>query len=754
MGNNKKTSHGNTYTFPAIVGAFLLICLTMGALCFQYYYRLQYTVKAESGEYLEEISKHMSINVSKNISDNFSVLGTVSTLLKSSGVTSYAELLPIVKEQQTYWNYQSILLIDKSGVAYDSNGNTVMLSADEYIQDAIVGRKHSMSAAQVVNGKECIVFAIPIDDIVIGDTTICALAASYDLATFDSILSITAFEGKGYAHIVRNDGAVVVRSTSPSSSIMGYNVLNSMANATFNGEKNFDDLKLDIASSQNGQVEFTFNGSHEYMAYTPIEGHEWYLFTFVPVSVVNAKSELFIKITLLISAVITFIFALLMAFLMTLSNRHKHKLEKMVYVDPVTCGHTIRRFYELMQVALDAPHAPQYALVYTNIAKFKVLNDQFGRNACDMTLKIFDRGISSVLRGKECIGRIYADNFCILLEYKDEASFIERLSSLHSACDMYETNSGAAPLPLMIELGVYIIGKEPISLPSMTDRAKLSLKNNMTELFGNMRYAIYDEQMSRKLLREKQIEDMMEHALIEREFQVYLQPKYHTQSEQISGAEALVRWLSPIDGMIYPDEFISVFEKNGFITKLDMWVFEEVCKTIRSWIDRGITPVCISVNCSRNHLKSPDFISNYKNIFSRYDIPAKFIEIELTENIVFEDMDCLSNVISEIHEAGFICSMDDFGSGYSSLNLIQDIMVDVLKIDKIFFAKTSSSPERSESIIGTVVSMARSLSMETVAEGVEKRAQVDMLKRLGCDYIQGYYFAKPMPIEDFEKLAF
>ncbi|MEG2842024.1 MAG: EAL domain-containing protein [Ruthenibacterium sp.] len=197
-----------------------------------------------------------------------------------------------------------------------------------------------------------------------------------------------------------------------------------------------------------------------------------------------------------------------------------------------------------------------------------------------------------------------------------------------------------------------------------------------------------------------------------------------------------------------------LFEKNGFIIKLDLWVLEQVCTMLRTWIDAGRTPLRISVNCSRIHLKTPGFLKEYRLILERYSIPPDLIEIELTENVVFEDVVHLTQTIAEIHALGLYCSMDDFGSGYSSLNLIRDIPVDVLKLDKVFFHSGANNLTRTESVVGSIIAMARALSMETVAEGVEDRTQVEMLQRLGCDLIQGYYYAKPMPISDFETLAF
>lgn len=733
---------------------FLLISILMGVLCFQYYKRVQSTVSAEASEYMREISKQISTNVSKTINSNFSVLGTIGTVLENSKVTSYAQFQPVVREQQFFWNYQKIILIDENGIAHDENGKTVVLSSDVYLQDAVAGRKNSMSTSQVVNGQECIVFAIPLDDIVIEGTKMLALAATYELTTFDKILSMSAFDGKGYAHIVRNDGTVVIRSSSENALQTGYNILNSISDAKIKGTTTIDDIKFDILNGESGQTEFTMNGIREYMTYMPLETQEWNLLTFVPASVVNKKSTLLLKITLLLCGFVTIAFSLLIAFLSLSFYRHKSKLEQIAYIDPITRGNTIQRFYELAQTTLHSSSKNQYALIYTNIEKFKVLNEQFGKNACDEVLRGIAHGIASDLNSNESIGRLFADNFCILVEYTDEASMVTRFDTWHKACSKHIEGNDFTWLPLILEFGIFIIDNKSMPFPHMIDRAKLALSETTAKLHGKLRYAIYDEKIRRQLFREKHLEDRMEDALKNREFQIYLQPKYHTQSGEIRGAEALIRWVTAAEGMIYPDDFIPLFEKNGFIIQIDLWVFEEVCKTIRGWLDAGCEPVKVSINCSRMHLKTANFLERYCSIADQYKIPPHLVEIELTENTVFEDVEHLSKIINEIHHAGFGCSMDDFGSGYSSLNLIQDIPVDTLKIDKIFFRSNTKNLQRTESVIGSILSMSKALSMETVAEGVEEQQQVDMLKRLNCDYIQGYFFSKPIPIVEFEQLTF
>lgn len=748
----KKISPKDRKTYQVTIAAFLLICILMGLACFQYYRRLQDTVKQEGGGYMQEIATQMGTNVNKTIDENFSVLRTVSTVIKNLKITSYSQLQEVVQEQQSLWDYRKLIFIDENGIAHDESGKIVALANDTYLQDAIVGRLPSMSASQIIEGSECIVFAIPVDDMQIGDNNILAMASSYDLNTFDTILELTAFDGKGYAHIIRRDGTVVVRSSSPNALETGYNILTSLSQAQLWDSRTIEDVKAEIANGKHGQLEFTLGSAREYMTYTPLKNLQWSLLTFVPVSVVNEKSDVLLEITLLLCAFITTSFALLFAALMMVSYRSKKKLEQIAYVDPITGGNTMAMFSELAREQLTNGNNRQYAVIYSNIEKFKVLNEQFGEKACDDILRSIDFGIGNDLGEDECMGRIFADNFCILVNYSDDMEIAKRFERWQKNSNEYIAQQGALNIPFIIEFGVFVVENKTIPQAHMVDRAKLSLSEATRELHSKIRYAIYDEQVRRTLFREKQLEDMMEDSLANHEFQVYLQPKYLSSSERIGGAEALVRWCSSTEGMIYPDEFIPLFEKNGFVVQVDIFVFEQVCQTLRRWLDEGKHPVKISVNCSRMHLKNPNFLHQYVQIATKYRIPAGSIEIELTENTVFENVEYLSNVIRSIQSAGFGCSMDDFGSGYSSLNLIRDIPVDTLKLDKVFFRTAAVDLSRTESVVGSIVSMSKALHMETVAEGVEERAQVDMLKRLGCDYIQGYYFARPMPIADFERM--
>lgn len=742
-------------TFQIVIAVFLLVCALIATACWLYYRSLQDTVTDESGRYMQEISQQIGANVGRTINDNFSVLGTVSTVLKNTGIDSFEKMQPIIREQQIYWGYKNIYLIDEAGNAQDAYGRTVSMGGDDAVRQAVVQGVRAMSPAQVVDGEEVLLFVIPVENLNIGGNEYSALAASYDPGTFDKALSMTAFDGKGYCSLNRKDGTVVMRAGTVQAAPGGYNTLSTLAaSAEMDKGDDPETVRADIAAGKSGMMGFTMNGVHTYMAYTPLETREWCLMTFVPVSVVNASSQRLMQLTLAMCGVITLTFAALLGTLMLMTYRHGRKLERLAYVDEVTGGATMQRFYAQAQALLNAPEHPPYALVYTNVEKFKILNEQFGREACDELLRSLWQGPVDDLTELECAARITADNFCVLVAWENQEAVVARAQRWYEMATDFHAKSGRVWMEPIMGIGVYPIGDEVMPFDYMIDRAKLALRETGGDLNGHIRCAVYDDAVRRKLFRDKQLEDMMEGALKAREFVVYLQPKYELVGETIGGAEALVRWKSASEGMIFPDEFIPLFEKNGFIVQLDLHVFEEVCRSIRRWLDAGLAPVKISVNCSRVNLRNSNFLKRYQELCEQWKIPTEYIEIELTENLVFENVERLGQIIDDIHALGFGCSMDDFGSGYSSLNMIQDIPVDTIKLDRIFFRTMGRVNERTESVVGCILSMTKALNMVTVAEGVEERSQVEMLRRLGCDFIQGYYYAKPMPISEFERSAF
>ena len=389
-------------------------------------------------------------------------------------------------------------------------------------------------------------------------------------------------------------------------------------------------------------------------------------------------------------------------------------------------------------------------MIRFDVEKFKFVNNVYGYETGNRLLQHIVRVFCKHLKENERIARLYNDEFTVLMHFSDREDLIRRLEQITGEIEQFK-NQISGNFDLTISYGIHklIDQKDPKDISDMMDKANLAHKlgkgRHSTEI-NFYRDTLYDD-----MVREKEIENSMKSALKNREFEVYLQPKIDLDTGKVSGAEALTRWNHPQKGLLYPGEFIPVFEKNGFVADLDIFVFEEVCKLLSGWIKEGLPVVPVSVNVSRHLLENVDFTGIYVNLLKRYQVPVNLIELELTETVVFENVEYIVDVLNRLKENGFVLSMDDFGSGYSSLNLLKEIPVDVLKLDRGFFKEIMNN-DRGKKIVNGVIRLAKSIGIKVVAEGVETPQQSDFLRQVGCDMAQGYLFAKPMPIRQFEAL--
>lgn len=444
---------------------------------------------------------------------------------------------------------------------------------------------------------------------------------------------------------------------------------------------------------------------------------------------------------LVVVATILFVFLMLLMKYLLLYKQYGR--------DNVTGGKNKKEFERIAKDLLKGDGS--YVLVYANIDRFKLINENYGNDVGDSILHQIHTIIDDELRWDEVSGRIMADNFGILMRYHSLPKLDQRLYRISKQLAELADENGNS-YGIILYFGVYIIGEDDTSeVSSMLEHANLARKKISPSHLVPM--GIYDKKDSELLVRDKALEMKMHKALERGDFVPFLQPKYELEGETIAGAEALVRWIDPDEGMIYPNEFIPLFETNGFIVELDLYMFEEVCRMVERWYHEGRRIIPISVNLSRSHFDIPNFFDYYEYVLKKYDLPPKSIEIELTESLFYNDMELLSDLVKRIHNVGLSCSIDDFGSGYSSLNMLKDVRVDTLKLDRVFFSGEGND-ERGKEVIQSVIQLAQALDLHTVSEGVEEREQVEFLREMNCNLIQGYIFAKPMPVPEFEKLAF
>lgn len=453
------------------------------------------------------------------------------------------------------------------------------------------------------------------------------------------------------------------------------------------------------------------------------------------------------KIVNAVPYILVALFLTILVVALVISKREKH-YRHLAMTDSVTGLWNDVKFYRETQEILEKNKDKAYLLITLDINKFKFINNDFGSRAGDVLLGVLGNRIHQIFGGVAYYARGSADVFMILIEEKDFRE--EMLNPLKK--EIYFDNGGKRQYyKIVIKAGIRAIpaGEEREDIKRYADQASMARKTIKESANENIAY--YDTEMKEKIARDLAIENKMEAALENGEFQVYLQPKYNLQTEDIIGAEALVRWIEPDGKVTPPFHFIPLFERNGFVVKVDFYVYEQVLKRLAKWREEGRSLICVSVNVSRVHIGTSDFFSKLNALIERYRIPKEYFELELTESIIGEAHESTRNFIRQCKEEGYHVSIDDFGSGYSSLNLLKDLPVDILKIDKGFLEETAES-RRSSIIVQQVVEMAKKMKIGTLCEGVETIEQAFFLKDIGCDMAQGYLFSRPIPMDEFEEL--
>lgn len=417
--------------------------------------------------------------------------------------------------------------------------------------------------------------------------------------------------------------------------------------------------------------------------------------------------------------------------------RNSRKIINELKHDELTLVYTRQAFLHYAQEFVRHFSNKDFGILAIDFVNFKSANTLYGEAKCNEFLSFVSSKITEIVKDL-LIGRFGGDQFVILcpndIDYDKIINFIEKAV-------LFE-----APIPTQTpKFGIYCPIERNDLMVRCCDRAFLAI-NEIKGIYGK-NVAYYDSSMQNPILDEMKILESMENALIDNQFKVYYQPKHDTVTGDISGAEALVRWIHPEYGFMSPGQFIPLFERNGFITKLDTYILEKVCKDLLKWKKQNAPVVPISVNISRRDYLEPGRIDKQLAVIERHGIDHNLIHMEVTESMYSENTDLIIEKVRNTQDNGFVIEMDDFGAGYSTLGLLSTFPLDVIKLDISFVRNIAVN----QIVIENMIKMAHKLGFLTIAEGVETEEQYRVLKGLGCDMIQGYYFSKPLPKEDFEK---
>lgn len=711
---------------------------------FSFNSNLEKTFTEKTNKHLVEDARYLATAIDGKIEETLASLNISAEYLskhleKETAIQEYLEQF-----NRQYNFYKSYIIFPDGSVI--SNGSSYNLSESEFenYKDLFSGKaKYKLQDASYALDLHSLAFTVP----VLKDNKVIALlSVDYTYNEFPNFFHGNFWDTQGFYYITKQNGEIVSTSNNwvkitkqDSSNFLSY-LKTDAVNTT-----NYKDLERAVLAKTSGIVKVTFNNQSYLLVHMPLKYNNWHIFILASTaSIQNFNNEILNGIFSLIFLVLI-LFCLFTFTIIYLQKKSKKMLEHLAYYDELT-GLPNKTFFKKQAQAILAKTTDNYAYVILDLDKFKIINDKWGFVHGDNLLRYIAVILKRKLQIEEISCRATADIFHLLIKVTSNEELLKRLADISKEIRSYQFSENVL-YNLNVYAGIYLVDNVKLSLDIAGDNALLAREQAKSK--KNKFYAIYNEKLRNQIIYNQDLENIMQESLNNNEFEVYLQPKYELEHFTIVGAEALVRWNHPLKGMIFPDKFIPLFEKNGFIIELDNYVLEKVAAWLAQRLNNKQEVLPISVNQSRLHLYDADYLKTLSAILAKYNLAPTLIELELTETVFFENAPKMKNLFYKLHEQGFKISLDDFGTGYSSLNMLGGVLIDVLKLDREFFNENYNQ-KNGRLIIEAIIALAKKINMAVVAEGVETLEQVEFLKSINCDLIQGYYFSKPLTIKEFE----
>lgn len=736
---NKNIMNGEE-TLPGEVsfnkkGVFLISCALLGIIMLFFFNTLYMKQKliCETRRYVSDVSTHAVSNVAYILKENHICIEEMADSF--SRMPEFLLTEKLLKRKADTWNLDGIAVIGSDEMEFSEPVFCDLFY--EWVEEHPEMYEKTL-ISYIPNHK--IIFSSPIQK---QEKTVLIGVKNY--STVEKLLANTDFQGRGQSLIVNKEGKVVFSPEEEQKTIYDVYIGKGSQKEECLGNLILEKLKenyqgiFEVKDRQNSRI---------LVSVRPLDVNDWVLLTVVPQDILSKTSTrpiiYFISIILFSACV----FIAVLRYIYKSQKKMIHQLKDFAFVDPITNGVNSLAFQMEGSRMISEAEPGSYAVVFFNIINFKQVNERWGITEGNKVLKYIYGSMLEILAPDECAARSEIDHYFLLLRYTSEDELKTRISDLVERIDSFKNCSEIKKTKFNFDfsIGIYVI-------EDITEEIRLCQgKARRAAGFGQRKNTctFYDNTLVRKELYDKQLSEMFETALEKEEFEIYLQPKVYLNCEENPAAEALIRWKNPKEGMIYPSDFIPLFEKNGMICRLDLYVFEHVCKLmdLRKKEKKEIFPV--SVNLSRAHLKtgSMEFVNHIITLKEKYHIPDGILEIEMTESIMIEDhqLPAIKKMIDTFHENGILCSLDDFGYGFSSLGILKVLDIDVIKLDRKFFMEEN---EKTWFIVSNFIELAHGLGIKTVAEGIEYEDQVRHLKEADCDMIQGYFYGKPMPLSEF-----
>ncbi|MGV8906426.1 MAG: EAL domain-containing protein [Acetobacterium sp.] len=740
MKSNLKFNKWNIVTVLIVLVSFMLGYYQIG--------HIYDHIKEDTLTYLSEIAKQGANLMEIKVNDQMETLKVIASMIETGENFDPNVVIDTIRPEAERNAFKRMGIILPDGQAITTDGIALDLGGREYFKQTMTGLTVvSDTLLDSTDGKNINVYATPVYD---GNQIVGILFASIETDSFTRLLGVSTFSGQGYSYVIESHGSVVVESINPQRVGEFQNMIETLGNAEFNEQGDLALFRQSMLQGTGGNFTSVYDGIQRYVNYEPLAINDWYIMSVVPTKVVDTQAGHLANFSFRLIATGLGTIFILFGIILFSQNQAKKNLKKIAYMDELTGGNNWYKFEIEALKILKVAQEKDYALIFLDIKRFRFINEEYGHSVGDVLLKQVMKILWSNVGKDETCGRVSSDYFVILSETTSQDALIERMTAFMQILNREKAEIGIKE-KINCNFGIYEIKDKTEDLGKMREKA------NMARIEAKVREGLiwffYSEDFRKEIAKEKEIEDQMEDALENNEFEMYLQPKFNLHSNEYCGAEALVRWNRPGKGLVCPKDFIPIFERTGFITSLDIYMLEEACKALKRWKEKGYSEIKVSVNISRKKLWLDNLVSEVLRITDQYQIKRNCLEIELTESCVFEDMDRMIDTGKKLQSYGFEIAMDDFGSGYSSINVLGTLPLNTIKLDQEFFSETLENKRRFI-LVQSVIDLVKKLGMTVVAEGIETKEEADILRAMNCDIIQGYYFGKPMPIQEFEKLVF
>ncbi|MGX4598616.1 bifunctional diguanylate cyclase/phosphodiesterase [Faecalimicrobium sp. JNUCC 81] len=694
----------------------------------------------QNKENIKEITIQISHNIESKINNYISELKFIGSKVKLNDNKELQISTDILNNKVQYKEFNKILVLGLDGKGKNNLGEDVFFKNDEILERTTKENKpiilHSSRIKSYEN--DVVLYSVPI---VNNNKLMGIVIGINDMSSLTKELKNGIYEGKGCSYIINNSGDILF---SMHEHKLRKNVYD------FLDKNSADEMKSYHEGNEYWEVRGEIHGKKSYFGFSKINDTDWYMVTSVPSKNILLQIQDSAKIMLSILIMVILLSLIICSYIIKIQKNNEKKVMDIAFKDSLTGIINYNKFVSEAEEYILRQRRRKCVLVCFDIDKFKLINDIYGYKIGDEILKIISNNLKYYFKGDIVYGRLGGDTFGVLLETKEEfkidqiAEFIKKkIGNIES------TKNLNLEISVDLSIGIYKIENETINMKKFIDNADMArLKSKETRY---REYVVFDENMSKEKKKILQMERDLFLAIRNKEFSLHYQPKFNINTGKIVGAEALIRWIHPTMGMVSPMEFIPLAEKTRFINNIGQWVFDEVCKKLRSWIDEGIEVVPIAINLSRVELYQQDLVDMLRFGINRYKIDPRLIEIEITESTALNDIEFINEKLSEIKTLGMKVAMDDFGTGNSNLSSLKDIQIDVLKLDKSLLLDIENN-EKTELMLKSIVDLSKNLSLNTVCEGVENMSQVEILKGTGCEIVQGYVFSKPVEVEKYKKL--